>query len=86
MERQIDRMEPVFGGFLRVWRFGGKLAVPFVCAGAGAQGWCDITLHSSISSIKVIEMGYKILRELALSGVWQMERGVAGGSIWAGEW
>lgn len=79
------RLEPVFGGFLRVWRVGGKLAAPFVCAGAGAQGWCDITLHSSISSIKVMEMGYKILRELGFSVVWQMECGVAGGSIPAAE-
>lgn len=48
MERPKRDLEPVSGGFARVWRIGAKLAGPFVCAGAGAQGWCEIMLHSSI--------------------------------------
>ena len=66
-------MEPVFGGILRVWRNGGKSAAPFVCAGAGARGWCDITLHSSISSIQVKKMEGKQLIERVFLGFFEME-------------
>ena len=37
MERSETQLEPVFGGFPRVWRNGAKLRARFICAGAGVQ-------------------------------------------------
>lgn len=72
------QLEPVFGGFLRVWRIGGKPAVPLVCAGAGVRGWLCISLHSSILSKRVRRMGNKLLSGLGFSGVRQMEARMIG--------
>ena len=71
-------MEPENGGFLRVWRNGGKLPAPFVCAGAGVRGWCDVSFHSSISSEREWRMVYKILGLLVFAGLWQMEQRIEG--------
>jgi len=63
-------------GFRRIsarveeWR---QICGPFVCAGAGARGWCDITLHSSISSIQVKKMEGKQLIERVFLGFFEME-------------
>lgn len=67
-------LEPVFGGILRVWSNGGKSPALYVCAGAGARGWCDITLHCSISSIRRRVFSNKILKGLANLGVCEMEQ------------
>lgn len=72
-------MEPVFGGILRVWRNGGKSAAPFVCAGAGARGWCEFMLHSSISSIGEVKVKDKQLIGRGFQRLREMEAKVATG-------
>jgi hypothetical protein len=80
----MELCDSAFGaGFWRIsarveqWR---QTCTPFMCAGAGAQGWCDIMLHSSISTEEGNEVDNKILIEQWFLGVLQMERGVARGS------
>ncbi len=81
----MERAEQVFGGrFRRIsahveeWRLTCSL---LVCAGARARGWCDIMLHSSISSIGEVKMEDKQLKRFGFSRWRQVELRPVGGVL-----